>query len=166
MSDFRAIPGRPTPERMSATTSLVGALIQQSDEIGRRFESLAANLPYSNLDTHIITAGVSQLAANLGGATWKRIGREVPSYSFAEALGRSYAEIHAPLGSLLLHWQIFRRAVHLVLADRRIRTGHGDEDLLRQSSLMNYTIDWAIEASLVGYLFARRSKPGGSVGPD
>ena len=63
------------------------------------------------------------------------------------------------MGTVLLHWQILRRAIHLVLADRRIRTGHGDEDLLRQATLMNYIVDWSIEASLVGYVLSRRSGP-------
>ena len=101
---------------------------------------------------------VSALAAQLGAATWKRIGEEVPSYAFAEKVGRRYRETGAPEAALLLHWQIMRRSIHLVLADRRIRTGEGSQSLLRQSSLMNYTIDWAIEASLVAYVIASQSE--------
>jgi hypothetical protein len=103
------------------------------------------------------------LAAQLGAATWKRIGDEVPSYAFAEKLGRRYREAGAPESALLLHWQMLRRAVHLVLADRHIRTGEGGPDVLRQTTLMDYTIDWAIEASLVAYVIASQAEVNGKL---
>ena len=154
MSDFR-INTRAAAEDLPRTTSLVGALIHLADDIAERFDYVASNLPYSAYRQQLLREGVAPLVAEIGAATWKRVGREVPSYAFAEALGHRYSESGASMAILLLHWQILRRAIHLVLADQRIRTGHGDQALLRQTTLMNYIIDWSTEASLVGYVLSR-----------
>lgn len=163
MSHPESIPGQPAPEDKPPTTNLVGTLIQGADRIAKRFEHLAASLPYSSFEAPLLTSSVAPLVADLGAATWKRIGKEVPSYAFAEALGGQYRAAGAPVSALLLHWQILRRAIHLVLAEGRIRTGHGDESLLRQSSLLDYTLDWSTEASLVGYMFSAGGRPAASV---
>ena len=155
MSDFRISAAVAGGGDLPRSTSLVGALIHLADDIAERFDYVASNLPYSAYGDQLLRDGVAGLVKEIGAATWKRIGREVPSYAFAEALGKGYAESGASMAILMLHWQILRRATHLVLADQRIRTGHGDEDLLRQTTLMNYIIDWSIEASLVGYVLAQ-----------
>lgn len=154
MTDFRISSGEAQEGPLEAT-SLIEALIHRSDDIAHRFEIISSNLPYRPLGAHLLQEDVSRLVKDLGAATWQRIGDDVPSYAFAEDLGHRYREAEAPVGSLLLHWQIVRRAIHLVLAEHRIRTGRGGEDLLRQVTLMNYTIDWATEASLVGYVMSR-----------
>jgi hypothetical protein len=41
-----------------------------------------------------------------------------------------------------------------------MRTGQGSEDLLRQATLMDYTLDWATEASLVAYVIAQPHEVG------
>jgi len=156
--DYRITAAKSSPSEGSDTTSLVEALIHRADDIANRYKLVSSNLPYRAFAPQLVPEDVSALAAQLGAATWKRIGEEVPSYAFAEKVGRRYRETGAPESALLLHWQIVRRAIHLVLADRRIRTGEGSQDLLRQSSLMNYTIDWAIEASLVAYVIASQSE--------
>jgi hypothetical protein len=138
--------------------SLVEALIHRADDVAHRYRHVASNLPYRAFSEQLLREDISALSAQLAAATWKRLSDEVPSYAFAEVLGRRYREAGAPMGSLMMHWQIVRRAIHLVLADRRIRTGRGSEDILRQATLMNYTIDWAIEASLVGYVISRQAE--------
>ncbi|MEE9133335.1 MAG: hypothetical protein V3U13_07225 [Gemmatimonadota bacterium] len=156
MPDFRITAGKGIPEGQPEALSLVETLIRRADDIASRYQTVASNLPYRNLSERPLEEDVSALSAHLAAATWKRIGEEVPSYAFAENVGRSYREAGKPIGSLLLHWQIFRRAIHLVLADQRIRTGQGGEEKLRQATLMNYTLDWATEASLVGYVISSR----------
>ena len=101
---------------------------------------------------------VADVTEALGAATWQRIGEEVPSYSFAEELGQAYRNDRVGVGSLMLHWQILRRAIHLALANQQIRTGQGGESTLREMTLMNYIIDRAIEASLVGFVIAGQSE--------
>lgn len=155
MSDFRITAAAPSAEEHSNKTSLAGVLIQLADQIAERFAYVASNLPYSAYSDYLQTADVAKIVGEVGAATWKRIAREVPSYAYAEALGRSYSKSGASMGIVLLHWQILRRAIHLVLADQRIRTGQGDLDLLRQATLMNYILDWSIEASLVGFVLSR-----------
>lgn len=155
MPDYRITSGRGAAERPGERISIVEALIHRAEEIARRYRLVSSNLPYRSLGQQLLDEDISALAAQLAAATWKRMRDEVPSYAFAEKIGRRYREAGVPVGSLLLHWQIVRRAIHLVLAERRIRTGEGDQDLLRQSTLMNYTIDWAIEASLVTYVIAQ-----------
>lgn len=156
MADFRILAGRGTSERPPDNISLVEALIHRAEDIATRYRLVASNLPYRAFSANLLQEDVAALAAQLGAATWRRMGDEVPSYAFAEKLGRRYREAALPESALLLHWQILRRAIHLVLADRRIRTGEGGQELLRQATLMNYTIDWAIEASLVAYVIARQ----------
>ncbi len=142
------------------------ALIHRADDIANRYRLVAANLPYRAFAQQLQEEDISALTAQLAAATWKRLGDEVPSYAFAEKLGRRYREQGVPESALLLHWQMLRRAIHLVLADRRIRTGEGDEDMLRQATLMNYTLDWAIEASLVAYVIAEPAELGSFEMPD
>lgn len=156
MLDFRIT--ALAPQDVPQTTSLAGALIHLADDIAERFELVSSNLPYSTYRKQLQTVDVARTVAEVGAATWKRIGREVPSYAYAEALGRRYSEAGVSMGIVLLHWQILRRAIHLVLADQRIRTGQGSEDLLRQSTLLNYILDWSIEASLVGYILSKGRK--------
>ncbi len=154
MPDFRISTGRRPAPGQSEAISVVEALIHRADDIANRYKLVAANLPYRILEQGLLDEDIAALSAQLGAATWKRIGDEVPSYAFAEKIGRRYRDSGASVGSLLLHWQIFRRAVHLVLADEQLRTGQGKEDQLRHATLMNYTLDWAAEASLVGYVIS------------
>ncbi len=154
MPDFRIIAGKNTPEEKSRNVSLVEALIHRADDIASRYKLVLSNLPYRSASEQPLDEDVSALAAQLAAATWKRIGDEVPSYAFAEKVGRHYREAQATVGALLLHWQVLRRAIHLTLADWDMRTGQGSEDRLRQSSFMNYTLDWAIEASLIAYVIS------------
>ncbi len=154
MPDFRITAGRTTSEGQPEAISLVEALIHRADDIAHRYRLVAANLPYRAFNDQIFPEDISAVAAQLAAATWKRLSDEVPSYAFAEKIGRRYREAGTPVASLMLHWQILRRAVHLVLADRQIRTGEGSHDRLRQATLMNYTFDWAIEASLVAYVIS------------
>ena len=127
-------------------------LVQEADEVARRFEFLASRIPYRAVAPKVVKHTVADLSRALAGATWKRVSEEVPSYRFAEDLGRRYRDTGASLTSLLLHWQILRRAIHLVLADHDVRTGEGALPILQEMTLMNYAIDWATEASLVGYV--------------
>ncbi len=154
MPDFRISAGQGVVPGKGDAASLVEVLIHRADDIAHRYRLVASNLPYRSVNQVILEEDVAGLAAQLAAATWKRMGDEVPSYAFAEKVGRRYRDASAPVGALLLHWQIFRRAVHLVLAEQQIRTGEGSEDQLRQATLMNYTLDWATEASLVGYVIA------------
>lgn len=154
MPDFRISARRGKSDDQRETLSLVEALIHQADDIATRYRLVASNLPYRSVGARLLDDDVSTMSEQLAAATWKRIGDEVPSYGFAEEIGRRYRDAGASVGSLLLHWQVFRRAIHLVLADQKIRTGEGDEDQLRQATLMNYTLDWATEASLVGFAIA------------
>jgi hypothetical protein len=156
--DFRIATGKKVPEDHPDGRSVVEVLIHRADDIANRYKMVAANLPYRALAQELLDDDVAALSAQLGAATWKRIGDEVPSYAFAEKVGRGYQEAGASPGSLLLHWQILRRAIHLVLADERLRTGQGKEDQLRHSTLMDYTLDWATEASLVGYVIAGQDR--------
>ena len=100
---------------------------------------------------------VVEVTQALGAATWQRIGEEVPNYAFAENLGQRYRRERIPVGSLLLHWQVLRRAIHLVLANQQMKSGYGGETVLREMTLMNYIMDRAIEASVVGYVIAEQS---------
>ena len=154
MPDFRILTGKPAAAQQVASASVVEALIHRADDIANRYKLVAANLPYRAFSSDLLHEDISALAAQLAAATWKRMADEVPSYAFAEKIGRRYRQAEAPVSALLLHWQIFRRSIHLALAERQIRTGLGNEDMLRQASLMNYTIDWAIEASLVAYIIS------------
>ena len=163
MPDFRITAAKEASGEVTESVSLVEALIHKADDIANRYKLVASNIPYRAFSSQLLQEDITALAAQLGAATWKRIGDEVPSYAFAEKVGRRYREAGAPESALLLHWQIMRRAVHLVLADQKIRTGYGGEDLLRQSALMDYTIDWATEASLVAYVIASQSEVAGAV---
>ncbi len=166
MPDFRIISGRTGPEDETERASLVEALIHRADDISTRYKLVSANLPYRAFRDELLHEDIAALAAQLAAATWKRIGDEVPSYAFAEKIGRRYRQAGAPVSALLLHWQIFRRSIHLTLADRQIRTGQGSEEVLRQGSLMNYTIDWATEASLVAYVISGETREAPTNGPD
>ncbi len=154
MPDYRITAGKGMTRGPAEAVSLVEALIHRAEDIEHRYGLVASNLPYRSLNQPLPAENIAALAADLAAATWKRMSDEVPSYAFAEKLGRRYRESEASVGALLLHWQLFRRAVHLVLADQQIRTGEGDLDQLRQTTLMNYTLDWATEASLVGYVIS------------
>jgi len=156
--NYRITTARSTPKETPENVSVVEALIHGADDIATRYKIIASNLPYRAFSSSVVPEDVAALAASLGAATWKRIGDEVPSYAFAEKVGRRYREAGAPESALLLHWQMLRRAVHLVLAENQVRTGEGEPELLRQSTLMNYTIDWAIEASLVAFIIAGQSE--------
>jgi hypothetical protein len=156
--DYRITAAKGASSPRPQITSLVEALIHRAEDIAARYKLVSSNLPYRAFAPQLVPEDVSALAAQLGAATWKRIGDEVPSYAFAEKLGRRFRDAGAPESALLLHWQIMRRAIHLVLADRSVRTGEGSQDILRQSSLMNYTIDWAVEASLVAYVIASQAE--------
>lgn len=158
MPNYRITTARSTPKETPENVSVVEALIHGADDIATRYKIIASNLPYRAFSSSVVPEDVAALAASLGAATWKRIGDEVPSYAFAEKVGRRYREAGAPESALLLHWQMLRRAVHLVLAENQVRTGEGEPELLRQSTLMNYTIDWAIEASLVAFIIAGQSE--------
>lgn len=157
MTDFRIAAARAASNGAIATASVVEALIHQADEIAGRFELVSATVPYRTFGTGPLRHRVSEVTQALGAATWQRIGEEVPSYAFAEDLGKAYRSEGAPVGSLLLHWQVLRRAIHLVLANQQMRTGQGGEIMLREMTLMNYIIDRAIEASVVGYVIAEQS---------
>ncbi len=159
MPDYRILAGQ-TGAQAPDHTSVVETLIHRAEDISNRYRLVAANLPYRAFAQQLQPEDIAGLTAQLAAATWKRIGDEVPSYAFAEKLGRRYREQGVPESALLLHWQILRRAIHLVLADRRMRTGQGSEDLLRQATLMDYTLDWATEASLVAYVIARPDEVG------
>ncbi|UCC71226.1 MAG: hypothetical protein JSV86_12630 [Gemmatimonadota bacterium] len=165
MPDFRILAGK-TDSGQPDHTSVVETLIHRAESIANRYRLVAANLPYRAFAQQLQEEDITALAAQLAAATWKRLGDEVPSYAFAEKLGRRYRQQGVPESALLLHWQILRRAIHLVLADRKMRTGQGGEDLLRQATLMNYTLDWAIEASLVAYVIAQPSETGLTSAPD
>ncbi len=158
MPDYRITTARSTPNETPENVSVVEALIHGADDIATRYKIISSNLPYRAFSSSVVPEDVAALAASLGAATWKRIGDEVPSYAFAEKVGRRYREAGAQESGLLLHWQMLRRAVHLVLAENQVRTGEGEPELLRQSTLMNYTIDWAIEASLVAFIIAGQSE--------
>ena len=152
MTDFRieqegdALAGRPRG------VVLVEVLINGADTVAERFREIAGRLPYRAADVTLQDDDVPELVRSLATATWKRISDEVPAYGFAEALGRRYREGGNTLGALLLHWQVLRRAIHLMLAEKKFRTGRGDTAGLRQMALMDYTLDWATEASIVGYV--------------
>ncbi len=156
MPDYRITARKEIVRGSAEAVSLVEALIHRAEDIAHRYRLVASNLPYRSLNPQPLDENIAELAADLAAATWKRIGDEVPSYAFAEQLGRRYRDAGASAGALLLHWHLFRRAVHLVLADQQIRTGDGDLDQLRQTTLMNYTMDWATEASLVGYVISNQ----------
>ncbi|KPK62826.1 MAG: hypothetical protein AMS21_07090 [Gemmatimonas sp. SG8_38_2] len=164
MPDFRIAAGKAGTAGQPEALSLVEALIHRANDIANRYKLVESNLPYRNIGERPLEEDVSALSAYIAAATWKRIGDEVPSYAFAEKIGRRFRDAGKPVGALLLHWQIFRRAIHLVLADERIRTGQGGEDKLRQATLMNYTLDWATEASLVGFVISGHAdgEPSGS----
>lgn len=166
MPDFRITASRKTTKQRPGATSLVEALIHRAGDIAHRYKLIVSNLPYRNLTEQVLEEDIEALSAQFAAATWKRMGDEVPSYAFAEGIGRRYREAGATVGALLLHWQIFRRAVHLVLADMRLRTGEGSEDLLRQGTLMNYTLDWATEASLVGFVISGGAEAEAPGSPD
>ncbi len=163
MPDFRIIASKQAAREGPEAVTLLEALIHRAEEIAERYRQVASQLPYRELGLDLLDDDVAALSADLATATWKRLNDEVPSYAFAEAVGRRYREEGASAGSLLLHWQIFRRAVHLVLAEMRLRTGEGNDDQLRQGTLMNYTMDWAAEASLIGWAI---SEPRTGNGPD
>ncbi len=158
MPNYRITSARAEANEVSDNVSVVEALIHGADDIANRYKIIASNLPYRAFSSTVIPDDVAALAANLGAATWKRLGDEVPSYAFAEKVGRRYREAGAPESALLLHWQMLRRAIHLVLAERQLRTGEGEPEMLRQSTLMSYTLDWAIEASLVAFIIAGQSE--------
>ncbi len=158
MTEFRIAAAASAANGATATTSVVEALIHQCDAIAKRYELVAATVPYRTFGSGPLMGRVAEVAQALGAATWKRIGDEVPSYAFAEELGRAYRSEGSPMGNLMLHWQILRRAVHLVLANQQMRTGQGGETMLREMTLMNYIIDRAIEASVVGYVIAQQAK--------
>lgn len=159
MKDFRISSGEGTVPG-AARSGFLRALVNAADEIGRRFEKLAENVPYRSVADGLDPAGVPDLARSLVMATWKRNADAVPDYSYAEGLGRRYRRAGAELGSLLLHWHLFRRAVHLCLAAHGYRTGHGDPETLRQMALMDYTIDWGVQASIVGWVLAEAEQDG------
>ncbi len=165
MPDHRILAGKTASERPDHT-SVVETLIHRAEDIANRYRLVAANLPYRAFAQQLQEEDISGLTAQLAAATWKRIGDEVPSYAFAEKIGRRYRQQRIPESALLLHWQILRRAIHLVLADRKMRTGQGTEDLLRQATLMDYTLDWATEASLVAYVIGTPSEAGLQDAPD
>ncbi|MFQ6049318.1 MAG: hypothetical protein ACE5K7_08140 [Phycisphaerae bacterium] len=153
MPDFRITTGR-TRQAQRECATLVEALIHRADDVARRYWAIAAGLPYRSLEVRVLDEDIAALSKELAAATWQRVGDEVPTYAFAERVGRRYRDSGATVGALLLHWHIFRRAVHLVLADEHLKTGQGSEDQLRQGTLMNYALDWATEASLVGFVIA------------
>lgn len=161
MPDFRIVAGKAEGERPEAY-SLVEALIHSAEAVASQYAQMASNLPYRDFRDQLLADDVARLTADVAAATWKRLADEVPGYGFAEKLGQRYREAGLPVGALLLHWQLLRRAVHLTLAGKHFRTGHGSEDVLRQASLMNYTCDWAVEASLVGYVISPESGAGGA----
>lgn len=161
MPDFRIVTGSPGDSEELDSHSLIEALIHSSDDVAKRFAQMASNLPYRSFQDQLLDGDISKLTQELAAATWKRVSDEVPSYGFAEKVGRRYSEAGLPVGALLIHWQILRRSVHLTLAEKHFRTGRGSEDVLRQSSIMDYTLDWAAEASLVGYVL----NPGGVTEP-
>lgn len=156
MPDFRIVAGKAEGDRPAAY-SLVEAMIHSAEAVARKYAQMAGNLPYRDFSDHLLDYDIARLTSDLAAATWKRVADEVPGYGFAERVGQRYREAGLPVGVLLLHWQLLRRAVHLTLAGRHFRTGHGSEDVLRQASLMNYTCDWAVEASLVGYVISSES---------
>lgn len=161
MTDFRIGREQPGGAVARAAESVVQALVHGAAEVGAQYSAVAAKLPYADLRGPDVL-DVPELARQIGAATWRRFHDEVPDYAFAEEAGRRYREAGASPGDLLLHWQVFRRAVHLVLAERRIRTGEGDPSQLREMTLMNYAVDWSTEASLVGYQLAGGRDGGGS----
>ena len=162
MADFRISAGKAAEKERGESHSLVEALIRSADEVAERYGQMAANLPYRDFTDQLLEADVAGLTREVAAATWKRIADEVPGYGFAERVGQRYREAALPLGALLLHWQLLRRAIHLTLASTHSRTAQGSEDSLRQASIMNYILDWAVEAALVGYVI----QPKGEVGPD
>ena len=153
MSDFRIPAAAPAG---TETASIVETLIHEADQIAKRFQLVASTVPYRAFGTGPLMGRVAEITKDIGAATWKRIGEEVPSYAFAEELGQLYREQKSTVGCLMLHWQVLRRAIHLVLANRQMRTGQGGETMLREMTLMNYIIDRAIEASVVGFVIAER----------
>ena len=44
-----------------------------------------------------------------------------------------------------------------MLANQQMKSGYGGETVLREMTLMNYIMDRAIEASVVGYVIAEQS---------
>jgi hypothetical protein len=156
--DFRIIASKEAAGDRPEGVTLVEALIHRAEEIARRYKHVASQIPYRKLGLEVLEEDIAALSADLATATWKRLNDEVPSYAFAEAIGRRYREAGASAGALLLHWQIFRRAVHLVLADMRLRTGEGSDEQIRQGTLMNYALDWAAEASLVGWVISAHAE--------
>jgi hypothetical protein len=152
MKDHRIEKGEGAEKRSSV--GLIEVLVNGADDIAHRFEQMVERLPYRSVGLRLDDSTVADLVRSLATATWRRVGDEVPSYGFAEELGRRYRKAGDPVGSVLLHWQILRRAIHLELADRKLRTGEGDSDLMRQMTMMNYAMDWATEAALVGYVLA------------
>lgn len=161
MADFRIAAGKAAEGERPESQSLVEALIHSADQVARRYAEMAANLPYRDFSDQLLDEDIARLIKELAAATWKRIADEVPGYGFAERVGQRYRDAGLPLGALLLHWQLVRRAVHLTLAGTHFRTGQGSEDSLRQASIMNYILDWAVEASLVGYVIQSK----GDLGP-
>lgn len=159
MTDFR-ITRRPGDGAVpGAGQSIVEALIHGAEDVGTRYMAVAARLPYVDIAGPQVL-NVPELARQVGAATWQRCRDEVPDYTFAEEAGRLYHASGATPGDLLLHWQVFRRAVHLVLAEKMIRTGEGSPSQLREATLMNYTLDWSTEASLVAYVLVDSSEDG------
>lgn len=154
MTDFRIEQQGHTPEGDPKSAVLVEVLINSADTVAQRFEEIGSRLPYRAAEVELLGDGVAELVRSLATATWKRINDEVPGYGFAEALGRRYRESRGSLGDVLLHWQVLRRALHLMLAEEKFRTGRGDPAALRQMALMDYTLDWATEASIVGYVLS------------
>ena len=155
--DFRIAAARTAASQTTQTASIVEALIHETDEVARRYDLVASTVPYRTFGTGPLRDHVVDVTQALGAATWQRIGEEVPNYAFAENLGQRYRRERIPVGSLLLHWQVLRRAIHLVLANQQMRSGYGGETVLREMTLMNYIMDRAIEASVVGYVIAEQS---------
>lgn len=158
MPDFRIVAGKPAQGDRPESYSLVEALVRSADEVAARYTQMGLNLPYRHFTDQLLEEDIAQLTRDLAAATWKRISEEVPSYAFAEKVGQRYRDAGLSVGALLLHWQLLRRAVHLCLATRHYRTGQGSEEMLRESSLMNYTFDWSVEASLVGFVISTRGE--------
>lgn len=159
MTDFRIAAANTAAKNGTIpSASIVESLIHQADDIAKRFQLVAATVPYRTFGSGPLMQQIAEITQALGAATWQRIGEEVPSYSFAEDLGQDYRREGATVGVLMLHWQILRRAIHLVLANCQMRTGHGGEMMLREMTMMNYIMDRAIEASVVGYVIAEQSQ--------
>lgn len=154
MTDHRIAAARRQTAEAYERGSLLDMLVKSAPDVEERFRALAAKLPYRASTTPVLPDGTAEMTRGVATATWRRLNEDVPDYAFAERLGRRYREADHAMVSVLLHWQLLRRAIHLVLAERKYRSGEGDERVLRQMMLMNYTIDWGTEASLVGYVLA------------